>query len=127
MEPVPPLSIGGHIIAEFEDYAGASSPGPSGGSARALTVSAEAVQMDAACAPPSEDAAAVARRFWIEVIRRHTEAVPGSQGRLRVLDSAEPNRGLVVVEHVRADEGAALVVRQGCELDVADAFCLTLV
>jgi hypothetical protein len=123
MEPVPPLSIGGHIIAEFEDDAGAAPPQHAPESARALTVSAEAVQVDAACAPPNEDASAAARRFWVEVIRRHTEAVPGSESRLRVLDSAEPNRGLIVVEQA----GTAAVQRQGCELDVADALCLTLV
>jgi hypothetical protein len=127
MEPVPPLSIGGHIIAEFEDDAGAAPPQPAPENARALTVSAEAMQVDAACAPPSEDANAAARRFWVEVIRRHTEAVPGSENRLRVRDSAEPNRGLIIVEHVRAEDGAMLMLRQGCELDMADTFCLTLV
>jgi hypothetical protein len=119
MKPVPSLSIGGHIIAEFEDDAGAA---PAAGTARAQTVSAEAVQLDAACAPPGEDPAAAARRFWVEVIRRHTEDVPGSAGRLRVRDSSEPNRGVIVVE--QAGDAAP---RQGCELDVADALCLTLV
>jgi hypothetical protein len=129
MEPVPPLSIGGHIIAEFEDDAGAPAQGPGAVSVGAATVSAQAMPADVppAYAPPSEEAAAEARRFWAEVIRRHTEAVPGIEGRLRVLDSAGPNRGVIVVEHVRAEDGAALVLRQGCELDVADAFCLTLV
>jgi hypothetical protein len=123
MKPVPPLSIGGHIIAEFEDDAGAAPAESAAGAARALTVSAEAVQLDAACAPPGEDPAAAARQFWIEVIRRHTEEVPESAGRLRVRDSAEPNRGVIVVEQA----GIAAALRQGCELDVADALCLTLV
>src|SRR5262245_11087106 len=120
MEPVPPLSIGGHIIAEFEDDAGAARQGAAPVSAGAATVSAQAMaaEVPSAYAPPTEEAAAAAKRFWGEVIRRHTEAVPGGEGRARVLDSAEPNRGLVVVEHVRAGEGAALVVRQGCEVDV---------
>src|SRR5262249_45568073 len=124
----PPLSIGGHIIAEFEDDAGAAPQGPAPVSVGAATVSAQAMPVDVppAYAPPSEEAAAAARGFWVEVIRRHTETVPGTEGRLRVLDSAEPNRGVIVVEHVRAEDGAAVMLRQGCELDVADAFCLTL-
>src|SRR5437868_14414048 len=109
MEPVPPLSIGGHIIAEFEDDAAAATPGAAPASAGAATVSAQTMPADLppAYAPPSAEAAAAAKGFWVEVIRRHTEAVPGSEVRLRVLDSAEPNRGLIVAEQGRAGDGAA--------------------
>ena len=110
MEPVPPLSIAGRIIAEFEDDAAAPSPAAA-----------------PAYVPPSEEAAPAAKRFWVEIIRRHTEEVPGHAGRLRVSGAAAPNRGAIVVEHIRADDGPAPTLRQGCELDTADAFCLTLV
>jgi hypothetical protein len=135
MEPVPPLSIGGHIIAEFEDDAAGQAPSrtPVSSASQGAAVSLEPVPVDSGSVPtsPGEEAAA-AQRFWVEVIRRHTEPIPGSETRLRVRDSAEPNRGVIVVEHgqrgVGPAEGApAVALRHGCEVDVADAVCLTLV
>src|SRR5436309_2850020 len=104
MDPVVRyLPLGGDVRTDPNnvprpDDAGAAAPGAAPASAPALTVSADTMQLDAGCAPPGEDATAAARRFWVEVIRRHTEAVSGSEGRVRVLDSAEPNRGRIVVE-----------------------------
>jgi hypothetical protein len=50
--------------------------------------------------PPTEEAAAAARKFWLQIIRRFTEPVAGKKGRVRVTDSSEPAaRGEVLVEH----------------------------
>src|SRR5262249_50915200 len=103
MEPVPPLSIGGHIIAEFEDDAAGHEPhsAPAAGTGQGGAAAIPPVPVDAnpPPAPPSEGAAVAAKRFWMEVIGRHTEPIPGSETRLRVRGSAEPNRGVIVVEH----------------------------
>ncbi len=62
MEPVPPLSIGARIIAEFEDDAagGAATSGTSQGA----TVSAQPVRVDSGPADPTdaEGTSAIARR-----------------------------------------------------------------
>ena len=66
---------------------------------------------------------ASAKRFWLDIIRRHAEPVPGSETRLRVRGSEEPDRGVILVEHGRPgvgpEEGApAVALRQG-ELEEA--------
>jgi hypothetical protein len=77
---------------------------------------------------PSDEALAAAKKFWLKVICRFTEPVPGNKSRCRVRDSGEPNRGAIEIDCGRYVPAASLRrdISWGHELDVSDKQCLTI-
>jgi hypothetical protein len=81
--------------------------------------------------PPTKEAAAAARRFWLTVIRRFTEPVPEHRGRVRVKGSGDPEGGEFILQHGmgRTPRERSAVPPQattGGELDVAHTLYLTV-
>jgi hypothetical protein len=135
MNPTPPHGIGCRLIAEFEDDAGTFTEGEAEfvavepPSTRGLAVSAGS-RLYIPFIPPTDEALATAKKFWLKVIRRFTESVPGKKGHCAVRDSAEPNQGRIVVEYGTTCEthveSARRYFAEGYELDFSDKSCLTL-
>jgi hypothetical protein len=130
VKPDTPVGIGCRIIGEFDDDAsGFAEAEPEFVSSQAtsgpLLAAPAGTPTPAAVPPPSAEALAAAKKFWVKVIRRFTEPVPAKKGRLRVRDSGDPNRGSIEVRCATY----RLVVgndRARHELDVSDKQCLTL-
>src|SRR5262249_23675993 len=95
---------------------------------RALTAPAAAGECPPS--PPTEEAAAAARKFWLKAIRRFTEPVPEKKGRLRVRHSGNARRSAIRVETRRViSDGRGVSYPQrvrGDEADVADKLFLLL-
>ena len=72
---------------------------------------------------PSSGEAATAKKAWLPIIRRCTEAVSERKGHLRPSDAASPNRGRIHVEYQSAYRFGKL---SGYELDISDKMCLLL-
>jgi hypothetical protein len=114
VEPTTSVSLGCRIVAEFDetnilpDSEEEFVPLPVRPHDRFLLYSA--------------DAAATARTFWLKVIRRYTERVPGKRNHLRVRDVAAEADGRIIVEHGVEHRSS----KAGSELDVSDKLCLTL-
>jgi hypothetical protein len=128
MEPDPTISISGRILAEFVDDAKDCMPTeaefvPVPIVPRPATQVLSRPGLQDAFSPPIEEAATAAKKFWLKIIRRFTEPVPGKKGRLRARDSAEPNRGRITIECARR---SAVKLFSGSELDISDKLCVTL-
>jgi hypothetical protein len=72
---------------------------------------------------PSVEHAATAKKVWLPIIRRCTEAVPETKSRLRPLEASQPNRGRIHIEYQRLSSYGKL---SGYELDISDKMCLLL-
>ena len=137
MNSTPPSAIGCRIVGEFDDdardFAEAEFVPPDALLARPSDAPS-LVAGRPAFLPPSEEALAAARQFWLKVIRRFTEPVPGRKRYVRVRDSGVPNRGRIEVDCGRgwaglSDLDASRLPRNHLsahELDVSDKLCLVL-
>jgi hypothetical protein len=82
--------------------------------------------------PPTAKAAAAAKKFWLPIIRRYAEPIPGKKGRLRVCAAGECNHGLIVVEDggcgafPHTFQRANRPCFSGSEIEVSDKLFLTL-
>lgn len=129
MTTSPSSTVGCPIIAEFEDDASKCTPVEP--EYVSLPVAGPEAAGQPLFAPPRAEAAAAAKKFWLKILRRFTESVPGKKGRLRVADAAAPDEGRIVVECGRPlvgrdREGGELGARAGDEVDFADKYYLVL-
>jgi hypothetical protein len=137
MNPENIETISCKIIAEFEEDASGfvedldslSEQEPSETSAASLALGQQGLF------PPSKEAAAAARKFWLQIIRRFTEHSPGKKNRLQVKGATAPNHAKIIIEagrHWYSMGGltgtSALPGRSysGAELEISDKWCVVL-